>query len=97
MMRIDLEHWPSMELQEPRHHASRLSGTRKLATYFIAALILFTMAVWFSVISLIAVFHWLLLAGPLDVVLVALCFPLEGKSSNYPTVPLAAFAGEGAK
>ena len=51
MMRIDLEHWPSMELQEPRHHASRLSGTRKLATYFIAALILFTMAVWFSVIS----------------------------------------------
>ena len=36
-------------------------------------------------------------AGPLDVLLVALCFPLEGKSSNYPTVPLAAFAGEGAK
>ena len=51
MMRIDLEHWPSMELQEPRHHASRLSGTRKLATYFIATLILLTMAVWFSVIS----------------------------------------------
>jgi hypothetical protein len=55
-MRIDLEHWPSMELQEPRHHASRLSGTRKLATYFIATLIL------------------------VDVVLVAPCFALEGKS-----------------
>jgi hypothetical protein len=56
-MRIDLEHWPSMELQEPRHHASRLSGTRKLATYFIAALILFTMAVWFSVISSVGTYR----------------------------------------
>jgi hypothetical protein len=63
MMRIDLEHWPSMELQEPRHHASRLSGTRKLATYVIAMLILLTMAVWFSVISYLGdlsrYFHWL--------------------------------------
>src|SRR5207302_8809646 len=47
--------------------------------------------------GLITVFHWLPPAGPLDVVLVALCFRLEGKSSNYPIAPLAALAGEAAK
>ena len=65
---------------------------QRLSCYY-GCLVLGDIICW----GLIAVFHWLLLAGPLDVVLVALCFPLEGKSSNYPTVPLAAFAGEGAK
>ena len=90
-----------MELQEPRHHASRLSGTRKLATYFIATLVLLAMVVWFAVISSLGGLSRYFIGCPLqvllDVVLVALCFRLEGKPSNNPIAPLAALAGEAAK